>query len=161
MTIPRLFDLAPESNLAVEHVCDIAVELAQPLVFPTPIGHRRTVIATGGTVSGQLTGEMLAAGGDWIVVGADGVARMDIRQTIRTNDGALIHYAARGIIRLPADGRERIARGELIPFAESYIHTTPRFETSDERYAWLNGQVFITVGEYSPNHIDHRVYRVL
>jgi hypothetical protein len=85
---------------------------------------------------------------------------MDIRQTIRTSSGALIHFSALGVVRLPDDGRERIARGERIPFDEGYIRTTPRFETSDERYSWLNGQVFVSVGEFSAGHIDHRGYRI-
>jgi len=161
MTTPRLFDFTPETSLAVEHVCDQSVDLYDPLSIETPTGHRLTYIARHGKVSGKITGELLSGGGDWVVVGTDGVSRMDIRQTIRTNDGALIHFSALGVVRLPDDGRERIARGERIPFDEGYIRTTPRFETSDESYSWLNGQVFISVGEFSAGHIDHRVYRVL
>ena len=161
MTTPRLFDLSPETSLAVEHVCDQSVDLYDPLPIETPTGYRLTYIAKAGTITGTITGKILEGGGDWVVVGTDGVSRMDIRQTIRTSDGALIHFSALGVARLPSDGRERIARGERIPFDEGYIRTTPRFETSDERYSWLNGQVFVSVNEFSAGHIDHRVYRVL
>jgi hypothetical protein len=50
------------------------------------------------------------------------------------------------VIQLPPDGLQRLADGERIPFEESYVRTTPRFETSDE---------------LSKDHIDYRMYRVL
>lgn len=159
MTTARLFDHAPETSLAVEHVCDLSVELDAPQRINTATGLRLTYIARSGTVTGSLSGEILDGGGDWVVVGTDGVSRMDIRQTIRTSDGALIHFAALGVVNLPDDGRERLARGEHIPFTEGYIRTYPKFETSDERYAWLTKQGYIGIGELSANHIDHRIYR--
>ncbi|GAA1611491.1 DUF3237 domain-containing protein [Kribbella sancticallisti] len=161
MTAPPLFDPSPEINLPVEHVCDMYVDLYDPLPIETPTGLRMTYIAKPGKVTGKISGEILNGGGDWVVVGTDGVSRLDIRQTIRTDDGVLIHFSAPGVVRLPADGHERIARGERVPHNEGYIRLTPRFETSDERYSWLNGHVFVAVGELSRGHIDWRIYRVV
>ena len=161
MTTPLLFDLAPQSSLAVEHVCDMAVDLNAPQPIDTAVGFRLTYIAKDGRATGKISGEILAGGGDWVTVGTDGASRMDIRQTLRTDDGALIHYSALGIVSLPEDGRERIARGARIPFNEGYMRTFPKFETSDERYGWLTRHAFISVGELSPGHVDHRIYRVL
>jgi hypothetical protein len=89
------------------------------------------------------------------------VGRADVRVTIRTDDGVLIHYEGRGIIKVPADGLDRLAAGEVLPFEETYVRTTPKFETSDERYAWLNEVVGVGYNILSHNHIDYRVYRVL
>lgn len=86
---------------------------------------------------------------------------MDVRATLRTHDGTLIHCEARGIITIPAGGLERLAAGETLPFQEIYVRTTPTFETSDERCAWLNSVVAVGYNILSPNHIDYRVYRVL
>lgn len=157
-----LLEQPAASSLAVEHLFDMAVDLEVPHVFETPVGTRLTYITKSGTIRGpQIHGDLLPGGGDWVVLGSDGVSRLDIRGTIRTDDDALIHYSAFGVVRLPDDGRDRIARGERIPFEEGYIRTTPRFETSDERYMWLNGQVFLGVNEFSAGHIDFRHYRVL
>ena len=41
------------------------------------------------------------------------------------------------------------------------MRTTPKFETADERYTWLNGLVVVGINELSPDHIDYRMYRVL
>jgi hypothetical protein len=149
-------------ELPVEHLFDMHVdlELAQPI--STPVGARMTFIVEGGVIDGpKLKGEILPGGGDWLLVGRDGVGRVDVRATLRTHDGALIHYETRGIIKIPADGLERLAAGEVLPFEETYVRTTPKFETSDERYAWLSGVVAIGYNILSPNHIDYRIYRVL
>ena len=49
----------------------------------------------------------------------------------------------------------------MLPFDETYVRTTPKFETADERYAWLTEVVAVGYNILSPNHIDYRIYRVL
>ena len=148
--------------LPVEHLFDMHVNREPAQAIPTPVGTRMTFITAGGVIDGpQLRGELLPGGGDWLLVGSDGVGRADIRATIRTHDGALIHYESRGIIKVPADALQRLAAGELLPFDEAYVRTTPKFETADERYAWLSEVVALGYNVLSPNHIDYRIYRVL
>ena len=148
--------------LPVEHLFDMHVNLQPGQPIPTPVGMRVTFITTGGFIEGpRLRGELLPGGGDWLLVGADGTGRVDVRATLRTHDGVLIHYESRGVIKLPADGVQRLAAGQVLPFEETYIRTTPKFETSDERYAWLSEVVAVGYNILSPNHIDYRIYRVL
>lgn len=148
--------------LPVEHLFDMHVDLEPAQSISTPVGARMTFIAKGGVIDGpKLQGEILPGGGDWLLVGSDGVGRVDVRATIRTHDDALIHYEARGIIKIPADGVDRLAAGEVLPFEETYVRTTPKFETADERYAWLSEVVSVGYNIVSPNHIDYRIYRVL
>jgi hypothetical protein len=54
-----------------------------------------------------------------------------------------------------------LANGERLPFEDTYLRTTPKLETSDERYSWLNDLVLLGYNELSPGHIDFRIYRVL
>lgn len=148
--------------LPVEHLFDMHVNLEPAQPITTPVGMRMTFITTGGVIDGpKLQGELLPGGGDWLLVGSDGVGRVDVRATIRTHDDALIHYETRGIIKVPADGLARLAAGEALGFDETYVWTTPTFETADERYAWLSGLVAVGYNVLSPNHIDYRIYRVL
>jgi hypothetical protein len=150
------------SELPVEHLFDMAVDLEPAQLIPTKLGARMTFIAKGGTIEGpKVRGEILPGGGDWLVVGEDQIGRVDVRATLRTDDDALIHYTAGGVIKIPPDGLERLAAGERIPFAESYVRTTPKFETGDERYSWLNELVCVGHNELSQDHIDYRIYRVL
>lgn len=148
--------------LPVTHLFDMAVDLLPAQPIPTPFGTRLTFVTTGGVIEGpRLRGEILPGGGDWLVVGSDGVGQVDVRATLRSHDGALIHYEARGVIKIPADGMGRLAAGEVLAFDETYVRTTPSFQTADERYAWLNEIVAVGYNILSPNHIDYRVYQVL
>jgi Protein of unknown function (DUF3237) len=150
------------SELPVEHLFDMRVDLEPAQVIETAVGNRMTFISKGGRIEGpKLNGELLPGGGDWLNVGSDLVGRVDIRATIRTDDGALIHYTGRGVIDIPPDGLQRLAEGERLPFEETYVRVTPGFETSDERYAWLSGVVAVSHNELSRDHIDYRIYRVL
>jgi Protein of unknown function (DUF3237) len=149
------------TELPVEHLFDMSVDLEPAQVIQTPVGMRMTYIVQSGRLEGPaLAGELLPGGGDWVVVGTDLIGRIDVRATIRTDDGALIHYRTRGVISIPPGGLQRLDAGERLPFEETYVRTTPSFETSHEQYAWLNGVVALGYNEISKDHIDYRIYRV-
>lgn len=148
-------------QLPVEHLFDMSVDLEPAQAIATPRGVRMTFIARGGTVEGpRLRGELLPGGGDWLLVGSDAVGVMDVRATIRAEDGTLIHFSNRGIIDVPADGLERLAAGERLPWAETYLRSAPLFETGDGPHAWLNRTVAVAMSELGPNRVDYRIYRV-
>lgn len=150
------------SELPAEYLFDMRVDLEPPQPIATPVGTRMTFIASGGVIEGpRLRGEILPGGGDWLLVGIDQVGRVDVRATIRTHDNALIHFETRGIIKIPAGGLQRLGAGEVLPFDETYVRTTPRFETVDERYSWLSEVVAVGYNVLSPNRVDYRVYKVL
>jgi Protein of unknown function (DUF3237) len=157
-----LLDRPALTELPVNHLCDLRVDLEPARVIETPVGMRMVLIARGGRVEGPgLRGEVLPGGGDWLLVGDDSIGRVDVRASVRTHDFALIHYTAGGVIRIPPDGPQRLAAGERLSFEETYVRTTPKFETADERYSWLNGLVVVGYNELSKDHIDYRMYRVL
>lgn len=148
--------------LPVEHLFDMHVNLSPAQAIPTPTGTRLTFLTTGGTVDGpKLQGEVLPGGGDWLVVGDDGVGRVDVRVTLRTHDGVLIHFESAGIIKVPDGGLQRLSAGHTLPFDETYVRTTPRLSTADPRYAGLSGMVTVGYNVLSPNRVDYRVYGVL
>jgi hypothetical protein len=146
----------------VQHLFDMHVNLQPAQPIPTPTGIRMTFITRGGTIDGpRLQGEVLPGGGDWLLVGDDSSGRVDVRATLRTHDDVLIHFESAGIIKVPADGLDRLAHGEVLPFEDTYVRTTPRFATTDDRYAWLSEIVAVGYNVLSPNHVDYRVYAVL
>jgi Protein of unknown function (DUF3237) len=149
-------------RLPAEHLFDMHVDLQPAQLISTTLGTRLTFIADGGVIDGpRLRGELLPGGGDWLMVGTDRIGRIDVRATLRTHDGALIHYETRGVIKIPADGLDRLAGGEVLSFEETYVRTTPKFETADDRYCWLNEIVAVGYNILSSNHIDYRIYRLL
>jgi hypothetical protein len=157
-----LFEQPLLEAMPIRHLCDLRVDLETPLAIPTPRGTLVPYIGKGGRLDGpKLRGEFLPGSVDWVLIGADGISRLDIRGAMRTDDGALIYFESKGIAKLPPDGRTRLAKGERLAFSETYLRTTPRFETSDERYLWLNGLVLVGYNELSPGRIDFRIYSIL
>ncbi|MDQ0013268.1 hypothetical protein J2W23_001647 [Variovorax boronicumulans] len=157
-----LFEQPLLEAMPVRHLCDLRVDLETPIVVPTPRGTLVPYIGKGGRLDGpKLRGEFLPGSVDWVAIGADGISRLDIRGAMRTHDGALVYFESKGVAKLPADGRARLAKGERLAFSETYLRTTPKLETSDERYAWLNGLVLIGYNELSAGRIDFRIYQVL
>jgi hypothetical protein len=140
----------------------LQAELDAPLdLGDTPKGHRRVVAFTGGTFEGPgLSGTLVAGGGDWQILRADGTAIADIRYTLRTDAGALLLIEAHGVRHGDPDVLARLARGEVVGADEYTFRTTVSIETSDPALAALNDGVFVAVGGRQPSGVVYDVYLV-
>src|SRR5262245_53935548 len=117
-------------------------------VGAVPHGTRVTApIASGRFEGPRLRGTVLPGGGDWTLLRADGVLELDLRITLETDDGALIHMASFGLRHGPPDVMAALARGEDVDPATYYFRTTPRFETGHPKYAFLNRLVAVSSGD--------------
>ena len=64
----------------------------------TPNGSLSIFPVIGGLFDGdRLRGKVLPGGGDWVTVKPDGTFDLDLRVTLETDDGALIHMTFTGI----------------------------------------------------------------
>ena len=129
---------------------DLRVTVATPQsIGAVPHGTRRTVPITGGEFQGpRLRGSVLPRGsGDWLLLRADGVLELDLRATLRTDDGALISMKSFGLRHGPPDVMAAIARGETVDPAAYYFRTTPRFETAHPTYAFLTRLITVASGD--------------
>ena len=58
------------------------------VVGPGPSGMCVVATATGGSLVGpRINGTIRGAGADWILIGADGYGRLDVRLQVETADG--------------------------------------------------------------------------
>src|SRR6202045_5333814 len=92
----------------------LRVMVAMPQsIGAVPHGTRRTVPITGGDFEGpRLRGTVLPGGSaDWLLLRADGVLEMDLRVTLRTDDGALISMRSFGLRNGPPEGMAAIGPG--------------------------------------------------
>ena len=146
----------------LEHIVDFRAELKDPVnVGAGPIGVRQIFDVAGGSFEGpRLRGTVLPSGGDWILLGADGVGRLDVRSTIQTHDGANIYVQYFGTMHLNEKVMTALASGSGIEYGDTYFFTTPRFETGDERYAWLNKIVTVGQGRILPGAVEYRIFQV-
>jgi len=147
-------------NLQPLFKAEIALAAPQEL-GDTPQGRRRIIGITGGRFSGErLSGRVLPGGADWQVIRADGVADLDARYTLETNDGALIYVRNRGYRHGPPEILKRLNEGQAVDPTAYYMRTTPRFETGDARYAWLNRIVCVASGARRAAAVELEVFEV-
>src|SRR5262245_38896604 len=127
-----------------------------------PHGTRIFVPVTGGDFeSPRLRGRVLPGGGDWLLLRADGVVELDLRITLETDDHALIYMTFQGLRHGPSDVIAALGRREVVDPTRYYFRTVPRFETSVERYAFLNRIVTVGEGEARPDGAVHRIDEIL
>jgi hypothetical protein len=120
-------------------------------VGAVPHGTRVTAPITSGQFEGpRLRGKVLPGGGDWTLLRADGVLELDLRITLTTDDGALIHMTSFGIRHGPPDVIAALARGASVDPTAYYFRTTPRFETAQPKYAFLNRLLAVSSGDRRP-----------
>jgi len=127
-----------------------------------PHGMRSIVPVTGGDFEGpRLRGKVMPGGGDWLLLRSDAVLELDLRITLETDDRALIYMSFQGLRHGPADVIAALGRGEVVDPANYYFRTVPRFETSTEKYSFLNRIITVSVSETRPDGAVHRIDEIL
>ncbi|MGE0026219.1 MAG: DUF3237 domain-containing protein [Thermoleophilia bacterium] len=129
-------------------------QLAPPIVLQdTPVGTRiifevREATFDGDRLRGRSRG---SSGADWGLAGPGGVFGLDVRFVLETDDGALVY--------VQYTGRCDISKGLESP---GHVYSTPRFETGDERYLWLNSLQAVQKGQLDPEtlQITYKVYEL-
>jgi Protein of unknown function (DUF3237) len=104
-------------------------------------------IASGQFEGPRLRGRVLPGGGDWTLLRGDGVLELDLRLTLETEDGALIHMKSFGLRHGPPDVIAALGRGESVDPSTYYFRTAPRFETGHPKYAFLNRLLAVSRGD--------------
>ena len=146
------FNDIPEAGL--EFLAEVQAELAPAhSLLDAPFGGRLIVDVTAARVEGPKLKASLAgtAAADWVTVSSDGrTGVLDVRATLRTDDGALIFSEYRGRVHFDPGGLHR-------------VFTSPRYETGDPRYAWLNGLQCVGKGVSNAKErwLRYRLYAVV
>jgi hypothetical protein len=111
----------------------------------TPHGTLSIFPITGGSFEGERLRGIVLGGADWVTAAANGASELDLRLTLQTDDGALIHMTFTGV------------RDD----ANNYFRTLPRFETSAPKYAFLNRLLAVGTGEGRRDGPVHTIEEIL
>ena len=151
------------TDLRTELLFEMSADFAEPQdVGATPAGTRRIIPVAGGTFAGpKLKGAVLPGGGDWLLIRPDSVRQLDVRATLRTDDGHLIYVSYPGLFDVSPEVFQRLLRGEAVAPSEYYFRIMPVFETASEKYGWLNRLVAVGVGTRTPTGVAYSVYAIL
>lgn len=125
-----------------------------------PFGTRMVFDVTDGEVKGRRLQGKVVGGGEWALMGPDGFIRIDVRLQIETHDGAQLYGQYFGLLELNEGVQKALENGETgTDFGDQYFYTNPRFETGDERYAWVNTTFFVGEGRILPGlRVEYRVW---
>ena len=125
-------------------------------------GGRRIVPITGGEFSGpRLHGTVIPGGADWQVLRHDGVAELEARYTLRTDDGVLIYVRNLALRHGPPEVIAALAAGGPVAPGSYYFRGATFFETSAARYSWLTKTIVVCTGERAPATVHLKFYQVL
>ena len=110
-----------------------------------PQGTRTIVQVVGGRFEGpRVKASVQTPAGDWITNREDGSYRLDVRLTLKTDDGALILVTYNGIGQTTGAGAS--------------LRIAPLFETGDSRYVWLTRLQAVGVGERVGTTVRYDIY---
>jgi hypothetical protein len=147
----------------LEYVATYNALLKPPIQAGGPFGTRMIFEVAGGEFHGASgeRGALLTGGADWLLVGPDGWGRLDVRAQIQMADGPVVYAQYFGLIEMNEAVTDALAKNTSTTFEQQYFCTTPRFEASDPRYAWLQQSVFVAQGRIIPGPgVEYNVFRI-
>ncbi|MBL4566707.1 MAG: DUF3237 domain-containing protein [Porticoccus sp.] len=129
---------APSTQVTTEYVMTYVAPLDPPIAIDD--GMMIANVRPGGWVKGpKINGKFIAPGADWLRIMPSGAFRLDVRGLIETDDGAYIYISYNGIIKNSEESAERLNNGELLTDKDiPYFIAAPTFQTSSDKYDWLN-----------------------
>lgn len=150
-------------TLAHSHLITLTLDVAfkaMTIVGATPAGSRRVVPVTGGRFEGERLRGAVIGGADWVLNRADAVMGIDVRLTLRTEDGAPIYLAYTGRFLATPDAMTRFGRGAQLDPSEYALAVTAKFECGEERLSWLNDVVAVGVGRQTPTGVVYEFFAI-
>lgn len=130
---------AQTTQISTEYLMTLYAPLEAPQQIDNTLFIYTVPPGVEGWVKGpKIKGRIIPPGGDWLQVMPAGNARIDARQTIKTDDEALIYLSSNGIISYTKESWDRLMKGEVITGEDHYFILSLTMQTSAEKYAWLN-----------------------
>jgi Protein of unknown function (DUF3237) len=149
------------SEAEIEFLFTIALEVQVLNLGKTPYGSRRIFSFSTGSFDGpKLKGRVLTGGGSSLLRG-DNVLGIDVGLTLETDDKEQIYMTWKGLRHGPKEVIDRLNSGEIVDPALYYFRATPYFETSSEKYGWLNRICSIAIGSAQHNGRTLQMFQVL
>jgi hypothetical protein len=89
------------------------------------------------------------------------VGHLDVRATLRTDDGVNLYLQYFGVVIFNDKTNDSLAGNKDADFGDTYFVTQPRFETGDERYKWLNRIMVVAEGRILHHAVEYQMFEVV
>jgi hypothetical protein len=139
------------------------VEVGMPVeVGKTPLGERRIVPITGGTVEGDgWAGTVLSGGADFQLHPGEQVSHLHATYVIQTDDGTPLYVDNTALRSGSPDDLAALARGDRVDPDRIYFRCWPRIHAPiGSHFEWLNERLCIGTGQREPNRVRIDVFVV-
>lgn len=91
----------------------------------------------------------------------DGVMNIDVRLILSTNEQELIYTQYQGRLLVADDSiHKKIALDEKLESDEYSLVTSVKFETSSERFNWLNNVVAVAEGRQTGYQPSYEIFEI-
>jgi hypothetical protein len=112
---------------------------APEMVGAGPHGTRMVIRVLEGRIEGpHFRGQTLASTSDALLIRHDGVAELNVRSSMKTDDGEAVYMEYRGIMHGTPEVMQAGFAGKPIAPSDLYFRMAAFFETASPRYEWLN-----------------------
>ena len=113
-------------------LCIATVSLAETFAVSSTlaIGEVTGLRMEGDRIRADLKGNAAA---DWLQISPEGYGTLDVKATVETDDGAVIHMTYSG----------------RLLFDTMTVYAAPLYHTGDERYAWMNRIQAVAKGHFT------------
>jgi hypothetical protein len=149
-------------EIRTEFLFTIALEVHVLLPGVTPYGSRRIFRFDTGSFEGpKLRGTVLPGGSGSTLMRRDDVLEIDVRLTLETEDKQQICMTWKALRHGPKEVMDRLNRGENVDPGTYYFRTTRYFETSSEKYGWMNRICSIAAGSQTASKRTLQVFQVM
>jgi Protein of unknown function (DUF3237) len=146
----------------LEFLAAVSIKFDRPdFIGETPEGIRIDYYAIEGAVVGpKIKGKVLARSADHLFVRPDGIAVVQVRAVVQTDDGAMLEVEYKGSLELGEGGYERALNQQFLPTPSLVI--CPRILTGHPKYRWLNRVQCLAVGRVtlSELRLEYDVFAV-
>lgn len=152
-------------ELKSKHLFTLRLNVAYDRLYSigeVPTGRRLIAPVDGGTFEGErLRGIVLPDGADWVLFRPDGVMEIDVRTTLKTEDGALIYLTYQGVAHAEPEKMKRFVNREVLPYEDVYVRTSLQFETGSLDYAWLSKSIVVANGARTADGPMYEVFEIV
>ena len=149
--------------LAHRHLTTLTLAVDFAGVVPigaTPAGHRGIATVSGGRFEGERLRGTVIGGHDWFVTRGDGALVIDVRLTLKTDDGATIYLAYAGMMTASTEAMAQFRKGAQLARSDYNLRITAKFECGDPRYAWLGDTLVVGTGEQTPTGPIYTLFEI-
>lgn len=139
----------------------LLVDVGTPVdVGKTPLGERRIVPITGGTVSGAgWSGRVLPDGADFQLHPNERMSHLQARYAVETDDGTRLFVDNTALRVGSAEDVAALSRGERVDPSRIYFRCWPRIHAAiGSDFEWLNERLCVGTGERESDRVRIDVF---